>query len=134
MTADGTEIQEEYAAIGRSVRPGRGILHMKVLAVGPYAIIGSTNWTTSSKCNHEMSSVLKLTEDGSMELDRRIAALKEQSERFDAGGGSTNRSRVEVLQGAAQARSASDAMPTVQFGNIVYHPSLGECIDYDAYQ
>ena len=36
---------------------GKGILHSKYLRVGRMIIVGSTNWTSSSKINHEHGHV-----------------------------------------------------------------------------
>ena len=70
--ADGKDIQGFYANVGRSVPPGRGIQHSKTLFVADnadflgenYLIIGSCNWTTSSRCNYELSSLIQLDTDG----------------------------------------------------------------------
>ena len=70
--ADGKDIQGFYAKVGRSVPPGRGIQHSKTLFVADnadfsgenYLIIGSCNWTTSSRCNYELSSLIQLDTDG----------------------------------------------------------------------
>ena len=60
----GLPIQPEYAAIGRSVRPGEGIHHAKAFRRNEYLLIGSANWTTSSKCNTELNVLLQLTPAG----------------------------------------------------------------------
>ena len=70
--ADGKDIQGEYRTVGRHVPPGRGIQHSKTLFVADnadfsgenYLIIGSCNWTTSSRCNYELSSLIQLDRDG----------------------------------------------------------------------
>ena len=70
--ADGKDIQGVYATVGRHVPPGRGIQHSKTLFVADnadfsgenYLIIGSCNWTTSSRCNYELSSLIQLSTDG----------------------------------------------------------------------
>lgn len=54
-------ITEEYRAAGRGdVYPGIGICHVKRVRMGPYLILGSVNWTTSSRCNIEQGTLLKL--------------------------------------------------------------------------
>ena len=54
-------ITEEYLAAGRGeVYPGIGMCHVKRLRMGPYLILGSCNWTTSSRCNIEQGTLLKL--------------------------------------------------------------------------
>ena len=51
----GVLLAAEYAAVGRSI-PGHlvGIHHAKSLLVGRKVLVGSTNWTTSSRSNWEM--------------------------------------------------------------------------------
>ena len=44
----GTDIQQEYKEIGKKVRPGKGILHMKTALVGDWLVLGSTNFTTEN--------------------------------------------------------------------------------------
>ncbi|MDP6931041.1 MAG: phospholipase D-like domain-containing protein, partial [Planctomycetota bacterium] len=61
--ATGKNIQEEYSAIGRNVFPGRGLCHAKVLMVGDWMLIGSTNWTTSSACNYELNLLVRLSRE-----------------------------------------------------------------------
>ena len=53
--ATGIPLKPEYHAIGRSV-PGflNGIQHSKAVLAGRAAVIGSANWTTSSRCNFEL--------------------------------------------------------------------------------
>ena len=56
----GLDIQPEYALIGKSVRPGIGILHQKTALIGSWLVVGSTNFTTSSRNNRELSVLLWL--------------------------------------------------------------------------
>ena len=56
----GMDIQPEYAKVGKKVRPGHGILHMKTALIGSWLVVGSTNFTTSSRNNHELSTLLWL--------------------------------------------------------------------------
>ena len=53
--ATGIPGKQEYDAVGRSV-PGfvKGIQHAKAVLAGREAVIGSANWTTSSRCNFEL--------------------------------------------------------------------------------
>ena len=55
----GHEIRAEYLAAGRSVPAARGAMHAKSLLVDQYLIIGSTNWTTASRSNADMSVKLR---------------------------------------------------------------------------
>ena len=66
---------EDYALAGKPGRSGQGILHTKVFRMGSYVIIGSANWTVSSKANVEMSSLMLLSETGVREFDWRCEFL-----------------------------------------------------------
>ena len=57
----------------REVPPGVGLQHAKVLQAGDYLIVGSTNFTVSSKANLEISVLLHLTDAGSAAMDRLFA-------------------------------------------------------------
>jgi len=77
------DIQGVYAEVGRKVPPGKGICHGKVVVAGPYAIIGSTNWTTSSKCNAELSVLMFLKEAGFKAIEAQISRFARLSVPFD---------------------------------------------------
>ena len=79
LLASGISIQEEYAAENRAVRPGQGIQHSKVLRMDKYVIVGSANWTTSSKCNIETSALIQLEQEGIREFDRRVELILKRS-------------------------------------------------------
>ena len=80
LLVNGKDIQEAYANAGRSVRPGRGIMHSKTILVADradfsnenYVIIGSTNWTISSLCNFETSMLLQLSQRGARKWHENI--------------------------------------------------------------
>ena len=74
MLTSGIDAHTEYAAVGRT-GAGQGILHAKLFRMGDYLIVGSTNWTTSSKCNVEQSALLELSPEGVREFDRRIELM-----------------------------------------------------------
>lgn len=79
LLASGIEIQPEYAAVNRSVRTGQGIQHSKVLRMDEYLIVGSANWTTSSKCNVETCALVQLEAEGRKEFDRRVELILRRS-------------------------------------------------------
>ena len=83
---NGVPLHDEYARIGRVGINALGIMHSKMLAVlGPsesYAIVGSTNWTTSSKGNRELSVLIALGEVGKMEVLRRLTTIIDGAEPF----------------------------------------------------
>jgi len=59
----GTGTSVHYAAVGRTgAYPG--IQHSKVLQIGSMLIHGSTNWSTSSRGNHEVSTLTLLALKG----------------------------------------------------------------------
>jgi hypothetical protein len=76
----GLDIQPEYALVGKSVRPGIGILHQKTALIGNWLVCGSTNFTTSSRTNRELSVLLWL-DDATVrqyhELYKELAATGE---------------------------------------------------------
>ena len=76
----GLDIRLEYAAVSRSVRPGFGILHQKTVMVGRHFIVGSTNFTTSSRNNHEISALLWLHPEGATVYQQKYDELKSSGE------------------------------------------------------
>ena len=56
------------------------MLHAKTLKVGDYFIGGSTNWTVSSRANHECSLVIKLNSEGIKSVEEWIEYLDRESE------------------------------------------------------
>ena len=59
-----------------------GIQHSKTLLVDDYLIVGSTNWTTSSKQNEEMSVLVHLNPDGFDQFEKRFKRLNQRSSEF----------------------------------------------------
>ena len=60
----GQDIRKEYEEDGRGrVFPAEGICHVKRIRLGPYCLLGSTNWTTSSRCNIEQSFLVKFSRE-----------------------------------------------------------------------
>ena len=56
-----------------------GIQHSKTLYVDHYYVVGSTNWTSSSRSNDEMTVLLELDEDGIKAVEKRLAFIREVS-------------------------------------------------------
>jgi phosphatidylserine/phosphatidylglycerophosphate/cardiolipin synthase-like enzyme len=85
----GVSIKDAYAAAGRNVSTGfMGIQHMKMLAIEPKSsnepgcvVLGSANWTTSSRANVETSVKLEIDKKDQSWRDLMIhlAALWRQS-------------------------------------------------------
>ena len=68
LLSSGVPIAPVYAEAGRRCSQraamNNGIQHSKIAWIGNLCILGSTNWTTSSRCNREVSVELALTAVG----------------------------------------------------------------------
>ena len=68
LLSSGVPIAPNYAEAGRRCSQraamNNGIQHSKIAWIGNLCILGSTNWTTSSRCNREVSVELALTAVG----------------------------------------------------------------------
>ena len=73
-------LKEAYEADGRRSIGGRGLLHAKGLLIDDFLLLGSTNWTTSSKANHEISTLLELNREGHAQFDRWLETVEESAE------------------------------------------------------
>ena len=83
-----------------------GIQHSKVLYVDGRVLLGSTNWTNSSRSNFEMNVLIELTAEGEMEFMEQIHLLRCRSELLTSN--SIRSSSAERLQkNIAKARSKS---------------------------
>jgi phosphatidylserine/phosphatidylglycerophosphate/cardiolipin synthase-like enzyme len=64
----GFNIAGAYLAAGRRMHGAMadrvGLLHAKVFWAGETCIVGSVNWTTSSRCNRELAVELQLDARG----------------------------------------------------------------------
>ena len=111
-------IQEEFSRVGRKAGPGRGICHIKMLVVGHWMLLGSTNWTTSAKCNQEIGERMKMNSVGLARIaERRIqldghsmpltVTLLEEAEVKR----SISREEAEVKKSILRARSSSPISP-----------------------
>ena len=72
----GFEIYEIYARAGREVPHGLGAQHSKWCRVGNWMVHGSANWTTSSQCNHELDTLLELSQHG-------VAMMEETAKTYE---------------------------------------------------
>ena len=77
--ASGHSAKEEYRAVGRSFS-GRGIVHGKVVHTENESVIGSCNWTTSSRTNEEVSLHVKLSGVESAKLSGRIRCVADRGQ------------------------------------------------------
>ena len=61
-----------------------GIQHSKTVAVDEFLLIGSCNWTSSSRTNNEMNVLIKLGEKGSKAHEERLSTLQRFAAPFTA--------------------------------------------------
>ena len=87
----GNSIAEEYRAVGKRGVGGSGILHAKAVHTDNGTLLGSTNWTTSSRANIELGAELALG-------DLEAAELKDWMSSVIEGGETINDAEVLVMQ------------------------------------
>ena len=70
--AEGGLLTDHYthAGAGSHIQGKRGIMHAKWLRVDSTMITGSCNFTTSSQCNLEVTTLVDLSEAGVLEAKR----------------------------------------------------------------
>ena len=73
-------MKEAYEADGIQSVGGRGLLHAKALVIDDFLMLGSANWTRSSRANHEMNVLLELSSGGIAQLDRWLGTMGDHSE------------------------------------------------------
>ena len=73
-------MKEAYEADGRKSIGGRGLLHAKGLLIEDFLLLGSTNWTTSSKANHELSTLMELSRAGHAQFEKWLETMDESAE------------------------------------------------------
>jgi len=72
----GFPLREEYQAVGRSLAfDGNGNLHAKVVHTDAGTVLGSCNWTTSSRCNVELGVELRLGENHKEKLKQEMTTV-----------------------------------------------------------
>ena len=77
----GVDLNSGYREAGRDICKGvSGKMHSKFLLAGPYLVIGSTNWTSSSKGNQETSVLVFLNGEGYAMMHARCQRLIKASE------------------------------------------------------
>lgn len=108
----GESCDDEYIAAGRTGAAGRGfcgIMHIKALLVrdAPNGrprfrmIHGSTNWTTASRCNLEISTLITLSQEKEQEMMQML---------YGGPDAIWNRSRT-LAQAAAEADQGREREP-----------------------
>ena len=102
--SDGVDLHTGYMEAGRDIMRGMmGKMHSKFLVAGPYLVIGSTNWTSSSKGNHETSVLIYLNVEGWRAMRDRCERLKQGASHTLKGYGGVE--EFGRLVQAAQAKS-----------------------------
>ena len=77
--ASGHSAKQHYSAVGRTYN-GRGIVHGKVVHTEMESIVGSCNWTTSSRANEEVSLHVRLNGVESAKLCGRIRSASDRGQ------------------------------------------------------
>ena len=93
----------------RGVGVSMGIQHSKTLLVDDYLIVGSTNWTNSSRNNQEMGVLIRLSESGWKTWNTRLGFMTQQTIAFmeeDYHRGRGNRVRRSKSAGAEKYATA----------------------------
>ena len=90
----GGPLAPEYKKVGRTV-VGTGIQHAKTVLVDNMLVVGSCNWTVSSKANSEIAVLIRMNPSGER-------SMREVMEYRLAGG-----ERLEAVLMRPRSRSAS---------------------------
>ena len=80
----GALLRPEYERYGRKVS-GRGIQHAKVVLADDTVIVGSANWTVSSKGNNELGLLVRMSPVGRKLITEVIEAQLQAGERLEVG-------------------------------------------------
>ena len=97
------------------VTEGPGIQHSKTLRVdGKYAIVGSCNWTNSSRSNHEVSVLLELDTCVAASMEVKYEKMLKHSRPFVAEDAEVG----EAYRDQRRARSASNQFRTAKAFSI----------------
>ena len=86
----GRSYSGEYKAAGRRVTGGIGMSHAKVIYAdgglspesGACAVVGSCNWTTSSRANNECGLLVRLDKLSAEEMGSRLGEFFKRSASF----------------------------------------------------
>ena len=116
--AQGGKAKEEYAAVGRSWS-GTGILHAKFLHTERETIIGSCNWTTSSRANVEMGLHVMLNRVESAKISATIRALSDGGQKVHEAAvlaEQRRNSRSQTPSRGARGAPKRSSSTTVNFG------------------
>ena len=101
----GGPLGPEYAKVGRQVT-GTGIQHAKTVLVDDKLIVGSCNWTVSSKANSEFGVLVRLHPEGLRLVRGTIEARIAAGEPLEAALSAPRRSRSSSRSRAEETDSA----------------------------
>ena len=93
-----------------------GIQHSKSLYVDTeqwshgYFLVGSTNWTTSSRSNFELNVLLVLTEESYYAVQRQLSYIENASSKLTAANVETSR-EIRATRNNARVNRAKSAEP-----------------------
>ena len=96
----GSDLTAAYRADGRSAGRGsgrRGAMHSKLMLADRVLIIGSTNFTTSSQANVEVSVRTSLSIEEAAEVKRRIFEVFDGADPFELRELSRGSSSTELM-------------------------------------
>ena len=98
----GTPLGPEYTRVNRAVS-GTGLLHAKCLLADDMLVVGSANWTTSSRGNVEVGVLLRLCPSATQLVQESLESRLVGAETLEAAqtsvhrrGRSSSRHRVDV--------------------------------------
>ena len=98
----GTPLAPEYSRVNRAVS-GTGILHAKCLLADGMLVVGSANWTTSSRGNKEVGVLIRLYPSAIQSVQEALESRLVGAETLEAAlstahrrGRSSSRHRADV--------------------------------------
>ena len=116
--ARGVNLTAEYRKAGRGVGRGlNGACHAKAILSGTWLLSGSTNWTTSSRCNIEQSTLVQLTPHEARMQNRAAEEDWAASEEFTQELRRKEEDRQEAERGEYPRSRSEPAPPRTGFGD-----------------
>jgi len=132
----GIPIQREYAAIGARVPNVVGIQHSKTVRVGPWYLTGSCNWSTSSRCNLEVDTLVELHCDRTArDKEKIIFANAVRQERVDIEYAISrvrqkDQEKIERTRSASAGRTTTEILRDAPLADARYDSRGGLTLDY----
>ena len=98
----GTPLAPEYSRVNQAVS-GTGLLHAKCLLADDMLVVGSANWTTSSRGNVEVGVLIRLYPSAMQQVQEALESRLVGAETLEAAqttvhrrGRSSSRHRVDL--------------------------------------